>query len=301
MQQLKGVYPALVTPFTRSDEINLDVLAQIVDYHIEAGVDGFYVGGTTGEGILQTTDERARVARAVVEQARGRARVIVHVAAPATKDAAALAAQAASIGADVVSSVPPIFFKVPFAGVLEYYRAIANAAGLPMLAYYIPALTGSTFSLREMARLLSLENVIGMKFTGYDLFLMRNIIEQNPASVVMSGEDQIFLPSLVMGVRGCIGATLNFMPKIFIGIHKAYIGGNMAGAQELQYKANRAITIIVAHGTCSAVMAAMKMIGLDCGAPRGPLPELNESECAQMRGELDAIGFFSDPDFGVKR
>lgn len=257
-------------------------------------------GGATGEGILQSVAERTEVVRAVIEQVKGRARVIVHVAAPATKDAMTLAAEAASLGADAVASVPPFFYKYQFEEIREYYRAIAEASDLPMLVYYIPKLSGADFSLDEIMQLLAIENVIGLKFSDYNLFMMRNIIDEDPQAVVMSGQDQVFLPALIMGARGSIGSTLNFMPKIYIEIYNAYKHDDFARARELQYKANRVITVVIKYGTVSSVMSAMKMVGIDCGAPRRPLPELDSDTYKKMRRELDEAGFFSDPDFGAK-
>ncbi len=117
-----------------------------MEFHLQSGVDGFYISGTTGQGILQSVAERTEVMRAVIERVQARAKVIVHVAAPTTKDAAALAGEAGSLGADAVSSVPPLFFRVPFDGVLDYYGTVAEAAGLPLLVYYIPGLSAA-FSL----------------------------------------------------------------------------------------------------------------------------------------------------------
>ena len=296
MRHFRGVYPAIVTPFTDGGALDQGAIESLIAFLLDAGVDGFYVGGATGEGLLQDVTTRAAMAKWVVDGARGRAKVIVHVAACTTADAVTLAQMAADAGADAVAALPPIFYKVGFDGILRYYRAIAAAADVPTLVYYLPALSGATFSRDEIGTLLDIPGVCGLKFSDYNLFLLHSLREHYPEATVFSGNDEVFLPALVMGAHGTIGMTLNFMPEIYVGIYRAYSQGDLAEAQRLQYQANRAIELLFRYGAFGATKAILKMRGIDCGQPREPLIPLEDSQIENLRRDLESIQFpFNSP------
>jgi len=161
--RLKGVYPAIVTSFDTEGQVNEKVLGDMVEYHIASGVDGFYVCGGTGLGPLLSIDERNAVVRKVVEQADGRAQVMAHVSVMTTRDAVMLAKGA--VGADSLSALSPILYKVGQNAIVDYYRAIAESTALPMIGYYNPGVTGVEHSQEEIAELLSIKNMVGLKFS----------------------------------------------------------------------------------------------------------------------------------------
>ena len=294
MTSFSGIYPAMVTPFTASGHLDEEAVNRLVSFLIERGVDGFYVGGTTGEGLLQDLGTRCRMVQLVADQARpNQTRVIAHVGACSTDDAVALARGAADVGADAVSAIPPVFYRVSFAGLCEYYRTIAEATDLPLVIYHIPGLSGVNLSLDEMGRLLDLPNVAGIKFSDYNHFFLRRLREHHPESIVFSGNDEVFLSGLVMGAHGSIGLTLIFMPQMYVGIYRAYRRGDLAEAQRLQFLANRTIEVVIERGSIGACKAMMKMLGIDCGLPRGPVTPIEGAAYDELRQELESVGFFS--------
>ncbi|MDH7570897.1 MAG: dihydrodipicolinate synthase family protein, partial [Armatimonadota bacterium] len=174
--KLRGIFPALLTPFDAKGALNEESLAALIESLLGEGVHGFYVGGSTGEGLLMHLDERRRLVEVTLQACRGRARVIAHVGANATQDAVALAEHAAGAGVDAVSTLPPLFFRVDDDAVVEHYRRVA-AVGCPLLAYHIPALTGHRVTPDLMRRLADLPGFIGLKFTDSDFFNLRNLID----------------------------------------------------------------------------------------------------------------------------
>jgi len=110
---LKGIYPAFVTPLGADGTVNVAAVNTLIEHHLNVGVDGFYVCGNTGEGLLLEPETRIQMARRMCEQVASRARVIVHVGATATEVACLLAREAAVAGADAISSMPP-FQEIPF-------------------------------------------------------------------------------------------------------------------------------------------------------------------------------------------
>jgi N-acetylneuraminate lyase len=293
MTRFTGVWPALFTPLTEDDHIDVNAARKLIDYLIDAGIGGLYVCGGTGEGILLPLAERERMAELAIEQANGRVPVIVHVGAPATVDAMALAAHAERIGADGVASVPPFYYSVGFQGIVEHYGLIAGASTLPLYLYYIPSTTGVTLTAEQMWQLCQIPNVCGFKYSAFDMYLLEQIMSLGGGSLnVFSGPDQLFAPMLTVGVDGAIGSTYNLLPRHFVRIYEAFRAGDIAQARRLQSQANRVIDTFLLHGGLPAAKEMMRMIGYDCGYCRRPLRRLSADEVAALRADLDRIGFW---------
>ena len=290
---LSGIIPPLLTPFSAEGEVDTGVLCELVDFLLDHGVDGFYVCGTTGEGMLLTEAERCLVVETTVKQVRDRVPVVAHVGAIATATAVRLAEHAREAGAYAVASVPPFYVPVTPRGIEEHYRRLAQAAGIPLYIYFIPGATNVHVSPHLIARLHRDKLISGIKYTSYDQLGFREIIELcNPELNILSGPDEMLLPFLVMGAHGGIGTTYNCMPQLYIQLYAAWQAGDMATARELQYQVNRVILILRDHGVIPALKSTMRLIGIDPGNPRAPLLPLSPEKEAELEQDLTAIGFF---------
>ncbi len=288
-----GIFAALITPFTKTGEVNKQAIKDSVDYLLSKGINGFYVCGGTGEGLLLTEKERNLVLDTTVSQVNHAVPVIAHVGAPSTQEAEALAKHAAANGADAVASIPPIYYSVGREGIVEYYRRLAEAAGNPVFFYNLPASTN--FSLNaDLASTLFQQNIIqGVKYTSSDMLNLRIIMDACGQKLkVFSGPDEMLLPFLTMDVLGGIGATFNCMPEIFVGIYQSWKNGEIEKAKQLQVKANRVISAFIKYGVIGAVKASMGFLGIDCGDPRGPLPSLSDEQKENLKNDLREVGFF---------
>ncbi len=293
MTRFTGVWPALVTPLTEDDHIDVAVTRLLVDHLIDSGIGGLYVCGGTGEGILLPPAERKLMAETTLEQANGRVPVIIHVGATATADALALAAHAEDVGADGVAAVPPFYYKVGFLGIREHYELIAGASSLPFYLYYIPSTTGVTLTAEQMWELCQIPNVAGFKYSAFDMYLLEQILSLGGGTLnVFSGPDQLFAPMLTVGVDGAIGTTYNLLPRHFVAIYEAFQAGDIDRARGLQSQANRVIDAFIKHGGLPAAKEMMRMLGFDCGYCRRPFRRLSADEVAALRADLDAIGFW---------
>jgi len=293
MTRFSGVWPALVTPLTEDDHINVSVTRRLVDHLIDAGIGGLYVCGGTGEGILLPPTERKAMAETTIEQVNGRVPVIVHVGATATADAIELAAHAEQIGADGVAAIPPFYYKVGFLGIKEHYELIAAASSLPLYLYYIPSTTGVTMTAEQVWELCQIHNVVGFKYSAFDMYLLEQILSLGGGTLnVFSGPDQLFAPMLTVGVDGAIGSTYNLLPRHFVALYNAFQAGDVAKARAMQSQGNRAIDTLARHGGLPAVKETMRMLGFDCGYFRRPFRRLSEAEVAALRADLDRIGFW---------
>ena len=218
MLKLEGIMPALLTLYDRDGEVTTKGLEEFVGFLVDRGCRGLFVGGSTGEGFLQTVQERCRYLEAVVKTVAGRVPVIAHVGALATRDACEIARFAAKVGADAVGSVLPVYYSIGTEGAVAYYRSIGEASDLPLLIYYLAGANVGTLDPQVFAdNFVDLPNVFAMKYTSPDVELFRKIHDLTEGRLQMiMGCDQAFLPALTMGAVGAIGTTYNFMPEIYV-------------------------------------------------------------------------------------
>jgi N-acetylneuraminate lyase len=296
--QLNGIYPALFTPFDTSGNVSEGTLCRLVDVLVKSGVDGLYLCGGTGEGLLLSSEERMRVAEIVVREAGKRVKVVVHVGSVATEDCVTLAHHALDIGVDAVSAVPPFYYGVSLDGMATHYERIA-ACGLPVILYNIPTAVQITVTPEMMRRFIQIEGVCGIKFSSYQLFHLWQIAQLDSGRLsVFSGNDEVMLGAFAMGAHGAIGLTLNLMPRLYTQLYEKFSTGNLHAAKCLQDYANRVIEILIRYPVIPAAKVAMRLLKYDCGNCRGPLETLSQDQTVRLERELREIGFF-ERNFGL--
>ena len=283
---LKGVMPALLTPFDRQQQLDTKSLRQLVQFNIAQGVDGLYVGGSTGEAFVQNSAERQEVLEIVAEEAKGKITLIAHVGTVSTHESQQLAKAASRAGYHAVSAVTPFYYPFSFEEHCDHYRGIIDAAdGLPMVVYNIPALSGVKLSLDQINTLVTLPGVGALKQTSGDLYQMEQIRRAHPDLVLYNGYDEIFASGLLAGADGGIGSTYNIMGWRYQAIVKALKGGDIASAQAIQAKCNAVIDQLIKVGVfrgLKTVLHYMDVIDVPlCRKPFAPvdekyLPELRE-------------------------
>lgn len=286
VQAMNGPYSAIFTPFDANNEVNLEMLADITEYQLGLGIRGFFVTGSTGEGLLLSYDERLDVIRHVVQVCGGRATVIAHVGHPSTDFAARLARDSASAGVDWIASVAPIYHGTTFDGALRHYQKISNSTDLPFMVY---SLGGIIQPERDKA-FFELPNVCGLKYTGADFYSVQqmNRLVARPVAL-MSGFDEQFVAGQSFGFQGGIGTTYNFAPKFYVDIFDHYHAGNIEQAAQLQAKINTVTYLMATQENWSYRKAIMKYIGFDCGAARSPYAPLSEHEYETFARQLDQL------------
>jgi N-acetylneuraminate lyase len=284
-----GSWPALITPYTPDDHINLTVLRDLVDYQLGKGVSGFYICGSTGEGAFQTVDERILVAETVMARAAGRVPVIVHVGAAVINDAVQLAQHAQANGAAGISSIlPPVVYNLQ--GVVPFFERIAGAAPeLPFLPYLYGFSRDAVALMRDLAHI---PNLAGTKYTGPNMYEMAQIVRfRSEGWTVFSGMDEQAALGLMYGAAGNIGSTLNIMPGVYREIYRSVRGGDTARALDLQRHGNRVIELLIGLGFVGAFRATLCLLGFDCGRPRLPNLPLAEARLQALHAGLEELGF----------
>lgn len=291
---VKGILPALVTPFDNNGKVKRNTVCEIVNWHMSEGVNGFYICGSTGEGPALRMSTRMEMAETVVECVKGRGIIIDHIGAPNIWDAIELTEHATKTGVDIISSLAPTYsFKYTEEELLDYYRRIAGHTNLPILVYATQAMGVSNFS-GLMARLMQIPNVVGVKFSIRDYFEMRKTKEVNQGNInLINGPDETLLCGLVMGADAGIGSTYNVMPSWFVNLYNAFAEGDLHTAREYQYRINHVIDEILRFGKNGAIKgtkAALELMGYDVGNAVFPAVQYTREELKNFKDSLTSLG-----------
>jgi len=288
------IVPALVTPLTPSGELDVPSAERLIEHLYAKGVGGLYVTGSTGEGIYLDWPVRRKLVELSISMSRGRGKVIAHVGAIQASQAFELAAHAAKAGADAVASIPPFVGGCSWDEVYAYYTRLCQTSAAPVVAYYIPGLTGQSLSLDQLGSLLQVKGVCGLKFTDFNLYLMQRLIARlREDQIAYNGPDEMLALGLQMGAQGGIGTTYNFMPEQILKIAAHCAAGRFTDAIAAQKQANEVIEVLLRFQGLAATKQILFWQGLiaspTCAAPRAGLtPE----QQADLRARLarTAIG-----------
>ena len=282
MSEFNGILPAVVTPFHDDGRFAPAPFEKLLAEVFAAGVDGVYVCGQTGEGLLQTVAQRKQVAEAAVRCSPAGKAVVVHVGAHRLEDAVELARHAAKIGARGVSSLPPMGY--PFAEIKRYYAALIEACEVPFFIYYFPEICPVIASAEQLLELCDSPKVAGVKFTDFDLFKLESVARTG--MTVFNGRDECLVAGLLMGASGGIGTFYNIAPELFVEVWRQARAGRWAEARCTQDRINALIRLTLRFPLFPAVKKMLEWRGIDCGGCLAPRRPLTADEERQLRAGL---------------
>ena len=288
---MAGAHAAMFTPFDAKGRVNEEAIDALIEHGIRGGLKGFYLTGSTGEGMLLTNEERVTVYRRAVKAARGRCKLIAQVGCVRTDDSVALAKAAADAGVDWISSVAPVYFGQNFPSTLRHYKAISEATDLPFLIYAFNA----TLVPDRDVKLFALKNVKGIKYTGSNFYVcerMKRMLDKE--TIWFNGCDELLVSALAMGdvFAGGIGLNYNIIPRHFAKICELCAKNDFRAAAKWQLEVNRLVDLVVAAfpDNWSSFKVLMKGVGIDCGpcrAPYAPLSKAEERACLKRFAALE--------------
>ena len=276
-----GVIPAFYACYDDGGAVSPERTRALARYLVGKGVQGLYVGGSSGECIYQSVDERKLILENVMAEVKGEAVIIAHVACNNTADSQTLAAHAERLGVDAIASIPPIYFHLPEHGIAQYWNDISAAApNTDFIIYNIPQLAGVALTPSLLREMKKNPRVIGVKNSSMptqDIQMWRD-----EGLIVFNGPDEQFISGLTMGACGGIGGTYAVMPELFLKAREHLYAGKLEDARVIQNEICRIIyAMCAAHGNLYAVMKAiLKKWGADAGTVRKPLPALIDSDNA---------------------
>ncbi len=282
MSEFRGVFPAVATPMTAEGELNEAAFRQMIEFNIEAGVDGFWVAGGSGESVLLDDEENNRVAEVVSDQNQGRIKNIMHVGAPTTPRAANMAEHAARAGVESICCVPPFFYRRSEEEIVEHYRIVGAAADLPLFVYNLPNSTGVEITPDLMKRIQDgVPQLAGLKHSSVNFYNVRAFVKMGLFCFI--GNSRLMLPALTIGAAGCVDGPPSLAPEIWVEIWKAYRAGDLKRAEAAQDRGSALADALLSCGGFHAVLKATlaERLGIDCGSPRPPgLPLAAEQRVA---------------------
>lgn len=291
IMKFEGIMPALVTPLKADESVNTEVLTSLINYFLDKGANGFYVGGATGEGIALRTEERMILAEAAVNATANRAPVIVQIAAADYSDAIALAKQAERVGADAISATPPLFFAYDEDDVYNYYKGLADAVHIPLMMYYNPA-AGFNMRAEFAARMFEVDNITSIKWTNprYDEVIRLKEMTNGEMNVI-NGPDEMLLLGLSAGADGGIGTTYNFMLDKYLKIYDCFKKGDIKTAQAAQTEADKIIAVLKRYKTIPATKALVEAMGFDVGNATFPMKRYTAEQKVKLVADFESAGW----------
>jgi Dihydrodipicolinate synthase/N-acetylneuraminate lyase len=284
---LNGIIPAVVTPIDAQERFAPAPFEALLAKMYSAGVHGIYVCGQTGEGLLQTVEQRKLVAEASMRFSPAGKQVIIHVGSYRTADAVELARHAAEIGVTAVSALPP-FGSYSFDEIHAYYREIAAASDLPLLVYYFPEVCAAIKTEEQILQLCAIPNVVGLKFTDFDLYRLRHI--RQSGSVIFNGRDEVLAAGLMMGADGGIGTFYNLVPELFVEIYNHALRGDFPAARAVQDRVNAIVRATLRFPVFPAIKEVLRWSGIDCGRCLRPRAALTAEQAADLRRAMSECG-----------
>jgi len=291
MTTFQGIWPALITPFDAENTVNTAELRKLTTHLLARKVDGFYLCGSTGEGILMSVNERKHVVETVLTEVNGRVPVIVHVGTIALVDVIDLARHARDCGASGVSSIiPPKYTTMQ--SLSGYFGSIASSVpDMPV----IPNLLNPEINVLTLVEaLLPYPNFAGTKYTGANMYELHQIVKKGGGRdwTVFSGMDEQSLYAAMMGSSCHIGSTLNLIPGAYRRIRDLCLAGQHVDAQYLQERTNAIVDILYQTGSFfAALKVALRWFGLDCGEARLPERALTEDQAKALIDTLKSADF----------
>jgi 4-hydroxy-tetrahydrodipicolinate synthase len=286
MAEIGGVLTAMVTPFTEDRSVDEATARQLARHLIENGSHGLVLAGTTGESPTLDDAEKLSLLRAIRDELGPDVLLICGTGSNDTRHSEHLSAAAADAGADAVLAVTPYYNKPNRAGILAHYRAVAKAAGVPVILYNIPSRVVVNVPPDLLLELAQIENVIGVKQANDD--------ELQPIDGlrVLAGNDGTFLRTLEMGGPGGILVATHLVGGEMREIYDAVQAGDSERARELD-QGLRPIYEVLSKNNPIPVKAGLELLGLCSARARLPIVEADEEQKAEVRRALEAHGLLA--------
>ena len=298
MKSLKAIYPPLTTPF-KNDEVSYQDLKSNINRYNQFNLSGYVVGGSNGEAVFLTVDEKLRLISTAREHASAEKQIIAGTGLESINGTIELTNLVANEGADFALIITPHFFKneMTHQAFVDYYNKVADAIRLPLIIYNVTKFTGVNISFEAIAQLSEHPNIVGIKDSTANPDEFKQTIKNvSKDFTVLAGTGSVLLPALKEGAKGGVLALANIAPVECINIFNLFINEKLSEAENLQstlIPVNQAITST--YGV-AGLKAAMDMVGYYGGNPRLPLEALDENKKNKLKQILTNASLIKQKD-----
>lgn len=291
-KDLRGVIPAIVTPFDRDYRLDLKAVEKITQFLVENGVHAIMPVGGTGEFPNLLREEKKEVITVIASVVKGKIPIIPGTAACSTREVVLLSNDACEAGADAVIVTAPYYFKLPESAIIGHYKMVAAHIDCPLVVYNNPLYTGNNMSPEVIAGLMREGNIIGVKQSNADMGQLVEMIRlSRNGQSLCTGIDSQFYPALCVGAAGIYSTAAGVIPAQMVKIYDLFRENNHFEALELHMKL-QALNKYLEYdpGYVAPAKEALNMLGLPGGYTRAPLPELTPGEKDGIKKALKEIG-----------
>ena len=264
-EKLKGTGIALVTPFTKSGEVNYPAFEKVIEHCIQGGVEYLVPLGTTGESVNLTVEEKFDILNFIIEKVRGRVLIVAGFGGNSTHHVIKHELEKFHFkGIDAVLSVSPYYNKPSQDGIFRHYQAIASASPVPVIIYNVPGRTSSNIKAETTLRIANeIPNIIGIKEASGDFNQCMQLVKQRPGEfLLISGDDNLSLGLIAYGFDGVISVVAQAFPTIFSQTVRCSLKGNFEDARMLHYQINDITDMLFAEGSPAGIKCALELMGI---------------------------------------
>ena len=293
--KIRGVIPAVPTPFDMAGHVAEQPLRDLIDFMISHSVNCLFICGGDGEGLKMTTEERKKVTETVVDHTKRRIPIIVHVGSASVETAIDLAKHAEKTGADALAAVQPYYYSFDDEGIIEFYRSVCSSTKLPFLIYNNPWRTHNKITLETMRKLAKLPNVIGCKDTSGDIRYALSVCRDLQDFTVIVGEEALFYSACFFNdLSGAISGISSSCPEPYVEAWKAFKEGDRTRIREAQFKLITLEDLFEQVGYTAALKEALRIRHVcDPGPMIAPFHDLSAENKMILKRGLESLGFES--------
>lgn len=296
MVDLTGLFPPIPTPFHPDETLNLDALGANLAHWGDQPLDGYVVGGSNGEFVLMTDDERVAVVAAASQAIAGRRRLIAGAGAQSTRRTVVLCQRMAEAGAVAALVVTPHYYKnqMTAAAQIHHFEAVAEASPIPLILYNVPANTGYELPESAVVELSQHANIIGLKDSGGDVGRLASMIRQTPDDFqVLAGSAGFYLPALSVGAVGAVAALANLAAEPMVSMQRRFAAGDFAAAGAIQRRLIEPNLAVTRRFGVAGLKQALDWLGFYGGPVRSPLLPLMPAQAGELRATLQEAELLS--------
>lgn len=282
-----AIIPAIATMMDRGRNFDETAQRKLVRNLLKKKVDGFYIGGATGEGFFMNPDERKKVISVTIEEIGGRVPMIAYTGSNDLKTAEELSRFAQKEGADAISSVRPYYGNFSYEMIKDYYTRLADSVDIPMLIYNNP--NAQMSGMEEIMDLCDIENCCGIKYTLPNHYEMKLIKKKIGDKFVFSGVDEMIASAMISDVDGAIGSTYNVVPELFFDMRNAYENSDIAALSKDNEIDVKLINIMYRYSFMGSLKYLLERLRLGTRYLRIPNHTLTDGEAAALVSDLKKL------------
>jgi 4-hydroxy-tetrahydrodipicolinate synthase len=292
---MRGIYTALVTPFTSRGELDLAAYKRILDDQVAAGVAGVVPCGTTGETPTLSTDEKKTLIQTAIAALKGTGvKVMAGTGGNSTAETIEMSRWASDAGADALLIVTPYYNKPSQAGLEAHFRAVADTVKCEIMLYNVPGRTGVSLMAETIVNLAKHPRITALKEATGNVAFSSEILDQLDAAGekldILSGDDATFLPMLSAGCVGVVSVSSNLFPRAMVAIQKHLEAGNIAEAQKVHRRFYPLFRDLFIDSNPVPIKHAMGLAGFCDAGLRAPLVRMNATHTAKLEASLRRCG-----------